>query len=816
MTTQDTRPKGDRTKSQVQDSDEVKLLRSQYGSTLPTLKEMFPDWKEEDLLFAVKEADGDIELAVGRISEGHANQWGEVLSKKQKNALKEKTKPAQPVATNASAGRGAPNDRGRGRDGRGRGDRGRGASRGGPSARGARPSAPAAAAATAATTAASGWGSNDAAPSTASGWDSAEPSTAAPGWVDESTTAATTGWSDTLAPSQPVSATSAPKTAPSAAAPATAHAPAKTAPSSWASIFKQPPKPEPVPEPVQPAKPATDSKTHPQKLDSTLPTSTIPSQPKADNESLDKTAKPAAEEQREATYADSAKNDVQYEKSTAFDSKDSPIAPPGFGKPKTPIARRLKQDAPVVMPSGNSALGSVGVQFGSLSLNDNEPSTTSYDETADERNKLAASDASQTQQLQNPSVQSSQQPSQIPSQAGQATSQFGRAPIAQNAANASAQQNQYAPQSSAFGSASYLKQQQADTTNLPGGYMGQQPQVPGQMQQQHPGTTEHAASPYGNYLPNQTNPALSGFGMGPMGSLPSGYGDLYGDAGRGNMGYYDPSSYNQNQSTAAYQGRDNKYSADQSTLGGTTPTGTNASQAGQQSIPGQHQQSTPQQQAYPNMGGMPYYYPYYMPNQYPTYQQSGYGQPYMNKNMYPMYNTQHSHKPGAAHSPYGLGNQHLYQSHGSPAASSPYDDMSGLHNQSPVSMGAMGAHDYGQKGYMGNQQGFFGGASSQQPQAGGLNSQQKNASGSNQGSGDLSGISPYKYGSGDKSGSGNATGSQQSGQGQAGAANLNTQSQAGMHMNPSYYGQQMFGYGYPQSQQYQSQGGYQAHGNGRS
>jgi hypothetical protein len=43
---------------------------------------------------------------------------------------------------------------------------------------------------------------------------------------------------------------------------------------------------------------------------------------------------------------------------------------------------------------------------------------------------------------------------------------------------------------------------------------------------------------------------------------------------------------------------------------------------------------------------MPYpYYPYYVPNQYPSgaYQSSGYGQPYVNKNMYPMYH--HPHQP---------------------------------------------------------------------------------------------------------------------------------------------------------------------------
>lgn len=46
------------------------MLRAKYADKLALLREMFPDWTDEDLLFALQEAGGEVELAVGRISEG--------------------------------------------------------------------------------------------------------------------------------------------------------------------------------------------------------------------------------------------------------------------------------------------------------------------------------------------------------------------------------------------------------------------------------------------------------------------------------------------------------------------------------------------------------------------------------------------------------------------------------------------------------------------------------------------------------------------------------------------------------------------------
>ncbi|KAI9301511.1 hypothetical protein BJ944DRAFT_3445, partial [Cunninghamella echinulata] len=66
------------------EQNDLKKLKSKYASKLSTLKELFADWTDDDLLFVLEEADGVLEVAVDRISEGHANQWGEVKTKKSK------------------------------------------------------------------------------------------------------------------------------------------------------------------------------------------------------------------------------------------------------------------------------------------------------------------------------------------------------------------------------------------------------------------------------------------------------------------------------------------------------------------------------------------------------------------------------------------------------------------------------------------------------------------------------------------------------------------------------------------------------------
>lgn len=121
----------------IDDEGEVGQLKKQYGSKVTMIKEMFPDWTDEDIVFALQETDGDLETTVERITDGTISQWGEVSTKKDrsKSKVKDAASTSFSESTNGSrvsrggragfdSGRGG---RGRGTD-RGRGGRGRGAS----------------------------------------------------------------------------------------------------------------------------------------------------------------------------------------------------------------------------------------------------------------------------------------------------------------------------------------------------------------------------------------------------------------------------------------------------------------------------------------------------------------------------------------------------------------------------------------------------------------------------------------------------------------------------------------------------------------
>jgi hypothetical protein len=53
-----------------EDEGDIGQLKKQYASELGTIREMFPDWTDEDLVFALEETDGDLEATIERISEG--------------------------------------------------------------------------------------------------------------------------------------------------------------------------------------------------------------------------------------------------------------------------------------------------------------------------------------------------------------------------------------------------------------------------------------------------------------------------------------------------------------------------------------------------------------------------------------------------------------------------------------------------------------------------------------------------------------------------------------------------------------------------
>ncbi|CAO3659289.1 unnamed protein product [Umbelopsis ramanniana] len=634
---------------------DLKKLKSQYGPKLSTLRELFAD------------------------CEGWVNQWGEVKTKKAKKESQQKAKTeAAAVATQqqhqqspsfySSQQRSEKSDRPQ--KASERGARGRDAStRGRPSNIGNR-GAPATS--NRSTVPSRKFeSSTDASGSWASIASSQKPESqaASSGWdAPVATPSNNTSWSDSPAPTTTTATATAPQQ-PSTIAPSNSESTTTTTtskPSSWASLLKSQPKPEP---PKQEAK---------QPEAAPVQTSEWDKQAASDWDTSATSEKPAVSEwdlpvqsHDLAAKEESTMVPTVPEPTTVESTISEPVSAADATKPteltgvksKTPIGRRLKQDAPVVMPGGGASLGTMGVKFGSLNLNDEDVNET--EETA-------------------PSViQQEEERHAIKEPLGTESAYVNKF------ANTTASNLTGVQPSLSQETSQALKQEQAPAQQ----HMQHQQQ---QQQQQHFGM-DHLNSPYGSYLHNQLPGGFSGFGMNPMGSIPD-YG-LYGnDAQRAAaMGMYDPSAYGHSPSATAanaYQTRDKLAQDGPQTANATTA-------AGQTQTDNLHSQQTQQHQqpGYPNM---PYYPYYYMPNQFNAHYGSGFGQPFVNKNMYPMY----SGKPNAPSSPYAAAGspyasqQHLY---GLPGANSPYDDMSAGGQQQAPGLGGNGIFDY-QKQVYGNPQ----------------------------------------------------------------------------------------------------------------
>lgn len=65
------------------DGSEIGGLKKQYSSQLPMLKDMFPDWTDVDLVFALQETDGDLQTTIEKITEGivvFVGAWNDLLT----------------------------------------------------------------------------------------------------------------------------------------------------------------------------------------------------------------------------------------------------------------------------------------------------------------------------------------------------------------------------------------------------------------------------------------------------------------------------------------------------------------------------------------------------------------------------------------------------------------------------------------------------------------------------------------------------------------------------------------------------------------
>ncbi|KAJ1826622.1 RNAPII degradation factor, partial [Coemansia sp. RSA 2599] len=361
-----------RSSSSLEEAPEFKILRTKYSSGLKTLNEMFPDWTDADLLSALKEADGNLEITIARIAEGHTTQWGEVKSRKEKRQATKQHEDTKSSEKASYVPRPA-SFRGGVRGGAARGGRG-GYSGAASSTRGAKPASVAnktSASAAAAT-------SSDAA---SSGWDvdrKSESKSSAGAWGAKSSSGAQE--SKSKEPSQQVSSSG-------------SAAPAKPAPMSWASIAKRGVKqtsPEPAPASQSDKKSSEASPTHEDEAASKKESADATSSqenPEASS-SLETSAPEAATEDKPETVIveetvtvvevenvteptqpeEAAPTTLEAEAAVLEASVPESQTAPASAKKPAASARRLNQDAPVVMPTGSSSLERIGMQFGSLSI----------------------------------------------------------------------------------------------------------------------------------------------------------------------------------------------------------------------------------------------------------------------------------------------------------------------------------------------------------------------------------------------------------------------------------------------------------------
>ncbi|KAK0636612.1 hypothetical protein B0T17DRAFT_613321 [Bombardia bombarda] len=219
----------------LEDEGEVGQLKKLYGSKVPLIKEMFADWSDVDILFALRETDGDENLTVTRMAEGTIAQWGEVSKTKKERARPKAKNDTFTTTTADSVPSAHPRSARGGRPGAegGRGGRGRATERGGRGGvRGKSAVAPT-----------NGTRTKDTSglsipTEESSEWDAPKPSEDTAAWGDE-----------TSAPAP------APTTEPTPTAPAPTAAPAAApkadGPKTWASMLRQATVPKPAPKPKE-------------------------------------------------------------------------------------------------------------------------------------------------------------------------------------------------------------------------------------------------------------------------------------------------------------------------------------------------------------------------------------------------------------------------------------------------------------------------------------------------------------------------------------------------------------------------------------
>ncbi|EJU00558.1 hypothetical protein DACRYDRAFT_23012 [Dacryopinax primogenitus] len=119
-----TNPSNAYTPPAADEPEELRVLKGKHADALKIMREMYPDWTDEDVLFLLEEVQGDVEVAVSRITEGHAERWSQTTKKKEKKhtaasipANGKGTPEGAPNGHTFAGGRGMRGGRGGGRGG---------------------------------------------------------------------------------------------------------------------------------------------------------------------------------------------------------------------------------------------------------------------------------------------------------------------------------------------------------------------------------------------------------------------------------------------------------------------------------------------------------------------------------------------------------------------------------------------------------------------------------------------------------------------------------------------------------------------------
>ncbi|KKY36944.1 putative rnapii degradation factor def1 [Diaporthe ampelina] len=697
----------------LEDQGEIGDLNKTFGSKVSLIKEVFPDWSEVDILYALKETDGDETSTIERIADGTISQWGEVSKPKDKKA-KSKAKDStfttttgadSPAVSNARTTRGGRTDGARGR--------GRATERG---ARGA-------ARARSSTTTTNGRLKENQPLSVptedSNAWDAAKNDNDG-GWAaGAAAVAAESAWDSNTASD----ATSAPP--PPAAKPAAAPEPAQSTvipqgtAKTWASMLRQSTFPKPVPQPPKEAT-APVPESEPEPAVEPLPAPDEPPAPASEpapEQIAELSAEPAQEQapaekpmvvvpevaltpsqdqltetNLEQVVDESHPPVTETAASETADSWDprastisanatpisashaqhqAPKAPAsGFAAtasraterapiPRTPSQtqrRFLNQEEAVRMPqAANQQLERATVQFGAFNLNGSEDDIDGDPSVA-----------------QQPPIQPAAQ--QQYGRFGQPTAQEQQSPFIQKTFDSYSQANPSAAQSQFEGFPS--QQQSQPQSQQPGGaYSSSADQYSSfyTAEQQNRNPYNYYGQNYGQQ--QQTSQAPQDSGLAARAGF-GGYG-----ASQGDLASQYPQSANQSRFGAAV--------AQDPNSGNTTPNPTAQGQqptapSHPQGLAGQHQQQQQQQQHGNQFYNQPYYgqfYSNYM-NQYGGYGQGGF--PYGKGGG--LYGQPHH---------YGMSQQQTPFEHGSsPATGYP---QSSLHRNDSGGVGS-GLGDYGRAG----------------------------------------------------------------------------------------------------------------------